>query len=566
MKINWLTGILFFLLTNQVLAQNFEVISSMKGPLVVGQPFNVSFVLYGGRGGDFAPPQFKGFSVSGPSTRSEYQNINGKASQSFRWVYTLVPLKPGRGFISTASVRVTNKRLSTKNLTFDIIEPKVGTQESGQPFFRAEIPKDTFYLGEVIPLEYKLYVPYPYQKTGQRLTVPPSFEGFFVENSNYYYKEDLFIENIRYTSYVVERKYLYPHQSGTLEIPSSTIAYNVVNQNDRYGFFNNAGKTITNSSARFDVEILPLPNPEPITFTGGVGDYSFQWETENTTLSTDDIVKVRLKVEGNGDIKNIKAPDLDLEPDSFEVFPPKIIQEDKVEYRNGTMINQVIYEYLITPLKVGTYEVPIDVCYFSPDSMDYLNSNTLSLQLDVKQGQGLNIGQVPQQQSLSDELEIMTVELPAVLKPMNQNWSTHWSFWLCLLLPLGLTGSLWYKDRYDQAFGAERQAMERKSKAFHKAKKALEDLGQGEQTNTVLFTQINQVLYTYMAERFLDNQTVQSIQTVTQTLKEKKVHADLVQQMEAILKSNELLAYGMPLEESLEAHIASIIQLLQELE
>ena len=275
---------------------------------------------------------------------------------------------------------------------------------------------------------------------------------------------------------------------------------------------------------------------------------------------------MRLKVEGNGDIKNIKAPDLDLEPDSFEVFPPKIIQEDKVEYRNGTMINQVTYEYLITPLKVGTYEVPIDVCYFSPDSMDYLNSNTLSLQLDVKQGQGLNIGQIPQQQSPSDELEIMTVELPAVLKPMNQNWSTHWSFWLCLLLPLGLTGSLWYKDRYDQAFGAERQAMERKSKAFQKAKKALEDLGQGEQTNTVLFTQINQVLYTYMAERFLDNQTVQSIQTVTQTLKEKKVHADLVQQMEAILKSNELLAYGMPLEESLEAHIASIIQLLQELE
>ena len=85
------------------------------------------------------------------------------------------------------------------------------------------------------------------------------------------------------------------------------------------------------------------------------------------------------------------------------------------------------------------------------------------------------------------------------------------------LLPLGLTGSMWYKDRYDQAFGAQRQALERKSKAFQKAKQALEDLGKGTQKNTARFTQINQVLYTYMAERFLDNQTVQSIQTVTQT-------------------------------------------------
>jgi hypothetical protein len=160
----------------------------------------------------------------------------------------------------------------------------------------------------------------------------------------------------------------------------------------------------------------------------------------------------------------------------------------------------------------------------------------------------------------------MTVELPSELKPIKQNWTTHWSFWLCLLLPLGLTGSMWYKDRYDQAFGAQRQALERKSKAFQKAKQALEDLGKGTQKNTARFTQINQVLYTYMAERFLDNQTVQSIQTVTQTLREKNVNADVVQQMETLLKSNELLAYGMPLEQSLEAHIASIIQLLQELE
>ena len=202
MKAKAIIVCLFLLGSIYSFGQQFSLVSSMKGDLIQGQPFTVSYVLSGGRGGDFAPPEFKGFQVSGPSSKSEYKNINGRASQSYSLVYTLVPLKPGVASIGHASIRTGNKRLLAEGLKFNVKAPTEGSQQSGAPFIAAEYPKDTVYSGEVIPLEYKLYVPYPYQKKGQRITIAPEFDGFFVENSSLYYSEDIVIDNIRYLSLI----------------------------------------------------------------------------------------------------------------------------------------------------------------------------------------------------------------------------------------------------------------------------------------------------------------------------------------------------------------------------
>lgn len=549
--------------------QQFSLVSSMKGDLIQGQPFTVSYILSGGRGGDFAPPEFKGFQVSGPSSKSEYKNINGRASQSYSLVYTLVPLKPGVASIGPASIRTGNKRLLAEGLKFNVKAPAKGSQQSGTPFIAAEYPKDTVYSGEVIPLEYKLYVPYPYQKKGQRITIAPVFDGFFVENSSLYYSEDLVIDNIRYTAYIVDRKYLYPHQSGTLEIPSITINYNVVHKNDRFGFFGNSGQTYTSRSEEREIKVLPLPNPEPITFTGGVGEFQFEWETDNTSLSTDDVFKVRLKVQGNGDLKSLKAPELDLQADSFEVFPPKIIGEDRSEYRNGTLLSLRVYEYLITPLKAGAYKVPVDVCFFSPDSMDYINSPELVLDMNISQGKGLNFSNIPEQ----DEADSKTLSIQSI-NPAKINgnrskssWIRHWSFWLILALPLGLTGGIWLNDRYEDEYAESNKQKERVSKALENAAIELEQLKvETERSKTERFNMLNLITYAYISNRYGKGTKVQNIQSVIKLLETEDTPKEQTSSLEAQLKENEMLAFGMPGEHSFEAYADKLHNLLKQLD
>lgn len=541
----------------------------MNGNIIEGQPFTITYTLNGSRGGDFAPPVFNGFNVSAPSQRSEFKNINGKSSQSFSIVYTVIPLKPGSASIGPASIRVGNKRLRVEGKNYNVIEAKKGSQEAGTPFVQASIPKDTVYLGEVIPLEYKLYVPYPYQKKGQRITIPPTFEGFFVENSSLYYSEDILIEGTRYTAYIIDRKYLYPHQSGKLNIPSIAISYNVVHQNDRFGFFGSGGKTYTSKSEEKTISVLPLPNPEPISFTGGVGEFDFEWETDKTSVSTDDVFKVRLKIQGNGDLKSIKAPDLDLQADSFEVFPPKIIGETSNEYRNGTLLSARVYEYMITPLKSGKYKVPVNVCFFSPDSMDYINSPDLTLNMEVSQGKGIQFSNVPvQEESTETKLVIQDPVLNSFSGDQSKNpWIKHWTFWVMLILPLGFTGGLWLNDRYQLEYAELNKQKERVSKALENAESdALNLSTKTEKSNTERFNELNNIVYNYISARFGNGQNIQSIQSSIHLLEKEGIDLAHINQLKQQLKDFEMLAFGMPVMQEFKVYIDKLLELLKKLD
>lgn len=547
-------------------AQSFEAIPSLRDKLIVGQPFTISYVLKDASGSDFVAPQFKGFQVSGPSSRTEYQNINGVTTRSFSYVFTLIPMEAGNAYVSKASIRVGNKRLQTKAFNFKVAEAASGSQEGAEVIFQIELPKDTFYRGEVIPLEYKLYIPYPYQKNGQRVTIPPQFDGFLYENSNFYYSEDLILDGVRYTSYVVERKYLYPHKSGDLEIPGSTVTVSVGDRRDRYNFFRNNGRNITVRSESKKIKVLPLPNPEPKTFTGGVGEYIFEWEADKNELTTDDVIRLRLKVQGNGDMKNLKAPKLDLQSDSFEVYPAKIIAEDQSEFRDGRLISMRVFEYMISPLKTGTYDVPVDVCYFSPDSMDYLNSPELLLSLNVTQGNGIKFSNTPLSTDTLDEMaQLVEVKLSeaTLSKAANKPWIRKWSFWILFILLTGLSIALWMKYRYDENFGEINKQKSAQSNALKNLRQGTELMNEAIPAH---FKQINLLIYTFISDRFAKGKDTNSIQSVISILKDQQIDSSLIEQLEKILKDNELYTYGMPLPGEFQTYKDELIKILENID
>src|ERR1035437_7682695 len=76
-------------------AQTFRAdVSNTK--VALSESFQIDFTLEGANG-NITPPAFNNFTVvSGPSTSSNYQMINGTVSQSIPYSYILTPQKKGK--------------------------------------------------------------------------------------------------------------------------------------------------------------------------------------------------------------------------------------------------------------------------------------------------------------------------------------------------------------------------------------------------------------------------------------------------------------------------------------
>src|SRR5690606_11780891 len=58
-------------------------------------------------------------------------------------------------------------------------------------------------------------------------------------------------------------------------------------------------------------------------FSGAVGKFNVEYSLRPVQATTDDAISIVMKIVGNGDVKTIRPPDLDL-PKGFEVFDPKV--------------------------------------------------------------------------------------------------------------------------------------------------------------------------------------------------------------------------------------------------
>ena len=82
--------------------------------VLLGNYFEVKFILESASGNQFEPPAFDGFSlVGGPNQSSNFSMVNGKISQSMAYSYYLEPQDIGNYYIEAAYVKVGEETLET---------------------------------------------------------------------------------------------------------------------------------------------------------------------------------------------------------------------------------------------------------------------------------------------------------------------------------------------------------------------------------------------------------------------------------------------------------------------
>ncbi len=387
---------LLWLSPNGLPAQGHFYVQISDRSISMDEELEVRFILEDpqGRVSDFRPPRFEGFRVvSGPSRISNVQIINGQKKEERAFAYLIKPLKTGNLTIGHATIKVGKITLRTQTVSVEVKESTSSAlpQANGDaPYFlRREARPVEAYTGQQISLDLKLYDRDEVDVQSYNLLREAQFPGFFTTTLRTYHKgaQEISIGDVPYTVFTLRRTAVFAQKAGEYRIEPVEVRIQVLDPTQRRRqnfFFRPRSKSIDLQSDSLFLHIKPLPAPLPLHFSGGVGHYSFEVQTDKTQLTTDEICYLQVRITGNGDPKRFHFP-LPEFSDSLEVYEPKVL--DSREYENGGQLwHTQTLEYAILPKYPGNYTLRPKLVYFDTDSLRYLTLQSRKIRLHVRQG------------------------------------------------------------------------------------------------------------------------------------------------------------------------------------
>lgn len=391
---------------------------TMEAPKIVelGEQFRLAFTV-NAQGKNLKLPELSDFDVlMGPSTSqsSSYQIINGVSSQSvsFSYLFVLKAKKEGRFTISPASISVDGSTITSNSLTIEVTkgsakpssggvdEPttKPGTVAKSDLFVKLEVDRKSLYKGDHLTATIKIYS--KVNLNGFEDISLPNFEGFWSQDMELPQQISLQRESFNgeiYNVGTLKKTLLFPQQTGNITIGRVKIDCIVQQRvrapksffDDFFDNFQNVRATVMSDPVT--IKVNPLPTP-PADFSGAVGKFDLRSSITSTRVKENDAITIRVDVNGNGNIKLINAPKIELSPD-FEVYDPKSTSDYNVT-QNGLNGN-ISFEYLFLPRYKGDYTIPpVNFVYFDPSTGKYITKSSQEFNIHVAKGDGTQSGNV----------------------------------------------------------------------------------------------------------------------------------------------------------------------------
>ena len=569
---------------------------SSKKQVVVGERFQVVFTA-NADGRNFTAPSFEGFTVVGgpfTSTSSSIQMVNGSVTRttSNSYTYAVQAYQEGTFHVGAASLTVNGKKITSE--PFDIkVLPDNGAsggasggytndnanqsqqpqntndpQVSGKDLFLRAIPsKKSVYLGEQIVLTYKLYTKVPVSSLSMEKT--PSYAGFWTKdvtdnNGGTLRQSNEYVNGIEYTTAEIQRVIIVPQRAGKFTIDPMTIECIAQVRTegghrrslDPFGFFDdpffnnsiaNVKKELSSSSFTIDVKGLP-ESGKPDSFAGAVGNYNFKSEIDKTKLSTNEAFTITLTVSGTGNIELLQMPEPVFPPD-FEVYDPKITTTPGNTSQGLSGTKKA--EYLVIPRRAGSFTIPpIEFSYFDPSSATYhaIPSQAYEIQVEKGANTGSEGGAYASNQEdiqyLGSDIRHIMSGNPQ-LKSQNAFFFGTSPYYVALLaLLLLFIVMLFVLNKREQ--NAKDTAANRNRKADKVARGRLKNAYQHlkAKDQDKFYVEMSQALWGYIADKLGIERSKLSMDTVSETMKEKQVPDELTQQFVDTLNSCEFARFA----------------------
>lgn len=527
---------------------SFEAYADARQVVLNGY-FNVSFTLKNADGNNFKAPSFKDFVVAGGPNRSMSTTlINGVMSKEIRYSYTLRPRKKGKYVIGSASVMADGREMRTAPLTIEVVEGKSGQDTDRRLFVRAELSTTEAWIGQQIVLDYKLYTTVDVET--YNINEESAYQGFYAEDIRRFDARVMreVIDGVQYTTKVLKRTVLFPQQTGILEIDPMYLQMGISTRDAGRSssfYFNRQIQRLDVATEKLEVKVKPLPEPIPQSFTGAVGKFSFRVNGTRNEASTDDAISLKIEVSGNGDIKRVGAPPIAF-PESFEVYDPKIIEENTGESA-GMLSGQKVFEYFLLPKSPGQYSFQPSFTYFDVDSAAFATLSVKPISFDIREGAAkpdVSANPVsPQTQTLSD---IHFIKLDTRVYPSGKYFPGSAVFWLLFSLPfLGVTAAFLVSRKRQQLLQEDpglrksRKARKVALKRLEQAKSLLE-----QQNSRQFYDELSKALLGYIGDKLTIPLSELSKDNIREKISRLALDQTLVDQVVDVIKTCEFALFA----------------------
>ena len=404
----------------------FEANSPLTG--AVGEAFRVEFSLNASPDdGSFKAPSFEGFDViAGPaeSRGQSVQIVGGTMTKSINYTitYVLLPQSAGNVTIGAAEIAVDGTTYRTQPLPIEIVNEGDASQSQQRPsggdsdseadarnvqqqirkddiLLRAVVSQTSVYKNEPVHVAFKLYTRVPYVNIVPEAA--PSFNGFWSQDLTDTKTARVSRETYNgkvYETRVLFEYLLYPQQVGTLTIDPvdiTVVAQVVVQSRRNLDPFFGSGHEVYNvprkvQSQRTSIEVRPLPEGAPSSFSGAVGSFRMETDLPTDRFAANSGATCTVKISGTGNLTFVQAPKLAL-PASFEQYNVKTTESINASASGISGYRQ--FEYPFIARAEGTYEIaPIEFTYFDLKRRQYvtLESRPMTFEItpDTKGGGG----------------------------------------------------------------------------------------------------------------------------------------------------------------------------------
>ncbi len=552
-----------------------------KNPVGVGDQFTLTLTLTnaGAAGGkNLQLPDLGKFHImSGPNESTSMQFINGAVSSSVSYSYVLQPKEIGKVTIGPASIEAGGKKYTTEPIAFEVVKgappprAQAGSQNDASAqigdnlFLKAVVDKTHVIQGEQVNLLFKLYT--RVRVTNYGIDKNPSMTGFWTEEVEGPKNIDLTTETVngkQYSVGVIRRIALFPTQSGVLEISPMDVQTTVTVQSPRSqdpfeSFFRDPFGRSVNYMVRSEavkIRVDPLPSGAPSDFKGAVGTFAMSTDVDKKTTRTNEAVDLRVKISGQGNIKLLESPAVEVPPD-FDQYPPKV--SDSIERKGEKVFGSKTFEYLLIPRYPGLKVIkPITFSYFDLAKREYVRLRSPQIELNVEQGAApppmIAGGGREDVRLLSQDIRFIKIAPASFVRSGDYLYSSG-VFIALFLLPLaGLAGAFVYARQrqavmLDQAGYRNRRALKVARKGLKQAEYLLQEKSGPKGTPSSMqrvrfYSEISRALWKYLGDKLNIPQASFSIEGALAELNERSVDPGIQHALKALLESCDMARFA----------------------
>ena len=392
--------------SQSVLAATTFTASLDRETVTVGETATLTLKVEGGQPKAWPSlPGLPNLQIAGGGTSQNITIVNGEYSASYSQGFGLTPTQPGDYIIPPLKAEIGGQVLVTAQLKLTAVKAPTSVADSAGDklvFFKLFVPKKEVYVGEILGVEFQVYVRDGLANGDQILqyfnqlgSCPLKAEGFSIIKTAHTQMRRAQVGNASYVVAALVTS-LSPVKTGSLTIGSieMTIPLQIPlpnqrrrNPGDIFSFFDRMQveeRRVTLTADPETIAVLPLPKENvPANFNGAIGSFTMTLTAGPTNVAAGDPVTVKVQISGRGAFDSLALPEQAAWHD-FKTYPPTT----KVETTDALGLQGTkTFEQVVVPQSADIKALPpVSFSFFDPEQKSYRTLAQPAVPLIVRPG------------------------------------------------------------------------------------------------------------------------------------------------------------------------------------